>query len=75
MGVLSDGNGWNEYQRLVLDKLEKNDEAHNALATTLQQIHIELAALKVRSSLSGAIAGFLASAAVALAIALLKFIK
>jgi len=75
MGSLTDGNGWNEYQKLVLDKLEKNDQSHVALAQTLEKMHIDLAGLKVRSSLAGAIAGFLASAAVAVAVALLKFIK
>lgn len=66
------GNGWSQYEKLVLDKLDKNDEAHLALASTLEKIHIDLAGLKVRSGLVGAVAGFLASAALALAMAFLK---
>jgi len=68
-------NGWNAWEKLVLDKLEKNDKCHEALNETLSKIHTDLATLKTGARLAGALAGFLAGAVITIAAALLKFIK
>jgi len=68
-------NGWNTWEKLVLDKLEKNDQSHAALTETLSKIHTDLATLKTGARISGALAGFLAGAVIAIAAALIKFIK
>lgn len=72
---MAEENGWNSWQNLVLDKLEKNDEAHMSLTTTLTKIHTDLATLKTGARISGALAGFLAGAVITIAAALIKFIK
>jgi len=69
------GNGWNAWEKLVLDKLEKNDKTHEALTETLVRIHTDLATLKTGARISGALAGFLAGAVITIAAALIKFIK
>jgi len=68
-------NGLNTWEKLVLDKLEKNDQSHAALTETLSRIHTDLATLKTGARISGALAGFLAGAVIAIAAALIKFIK
>ena len=68
-------NGWNTWEKLVLDKLEKNDQSHTAINETLSRIHTDLATLKTGARISGALAGFLAGAVIAIAAALIKFIK
>lgn len=67
-------NGWNTWEKLVLDKLQKNDDAHEALGETLTKIHTDLATLKTGARFAGAISGFLAGAAITMAAALLKLI-
>ena len=63
--------GWTRYEALVLDKLSQNDEAHLALAATLERVHIDLASLKTGARLSGALAGFLAGAITTIVVALI----
>ena len=64
-------NGWDEYQRLVLEKLKQNDASHNEIAKTLTDIKVDIGQLKVKSGVWGGIAGFI-TAAIALIIALVK---
>ena len=59
MSPPSDSNGWREYQRLVLDKLESLEEHGRALDEKVTKLRVEVAALKVKSGLWGALAGLL----------------
>jgi hypothetical protein len=70
MNLHESQNGWNEYQRLVLAELERHntrletiDEKISAVRVDLVKLQVELAAeiatLKVKSGLWGALAGIL----------------
>lgn len=58
-------NGWPEYQKLILDRLERTDnelsEIHKEIKdirqTDLVQIKIELTKLKLHAGIAGATAG------------------
>lgn len=52
-----DENGWNEYAKLVLSELERLDKWCGQIATEQQNIRIEIAKLKVKSGVWGAVAG------------------
>jgi hypothetical protein len=54
--------GWREYQRLVLAELARHNAWLAALDRKLDEIRVEIAALKVRSGLWGAVAGLVAVA-------------
>lgn len=66
-------NGWYEYQRLVLDTLERHEAALTKLNDKLDAIRIkdiphisaDITALKVKSGMWGAVAGTVFSAFVA----------
>lgn len=53
---------WSEYQKLVMAELERHNEVLEGLSKQINDIHIEIAMLKVKSGLWGAAAGFLAVA-------------
>ena len=76
------GTGWLEYRRLVLNELERLDEAIKNLDTKLDErnkaqdtkvsaINLELLTLKIKASVYGALAGAIFSALVAIGSALL----
>lgn len=50
-------NGWNQYQKLVMDKLDEHDGKFSNIESKLTQIQVDLATLKVKASLWGGIAG------------------
>lgn len=50
-------NGWQEYQRLVLDKLDGHTKGLKCLDEKVTGVRLEVAALKVKSGLWGAAAG------------------
>ena len=68
-------NGWNEYQRLVMAELARLDvailanRAHfdrrmDTMTTAVAAIHVEIATLKVKSGMWGAVAGLIPGAAI-----------
>ena len=57
MVAKSDSNGWSEWENYVLKRLESNDESHKDIMKQLQTIHIDIAKLKVKSGVWGAIGG------------------
>ena len=76
------GTGWLEYRRLVLNELERLDEAIKNLNKKLDErdkaqdvkvsaINLELLTLKIKASVYGALAGAIFSALVAIGSALL----
>ena len=50
-------NGWNEYSKMVLKELENNEKDHKIMMDKLNKIQVEIAMLKVKSGVWGAIAG------------------
>ena len=57
MGKETKTNGWSEWGKHVLIELENNVKAHTSIMTQLQQIHIDVATLKVKAGVWGALAG------------------
>ena len=48
-----DDNSWGQYQKLVMEKLEKHDN----IDSKLTQIQVDIATLKVKAGVWGGIAG------------------
>ncbi len=64
-------NGWEEYKRLVLEELKTSKESRKEIKLCLTNIKVEIAKLKVKSGIWGAIAGAI-PATVILILLLLK---
>lgn len=54
-----ESNGWNEWSRHVLAELERLNDCYTQLNTSVGNIHIEIAMLKVKSGMWGAIGGMI----------------
>lgn len=50
-------NGWNEYQKLVMSKLKDLGQQNKCQDKKIDNIRIDIATLKVKSGIWGAIAG------------------
>ena len=68
----NNGNGWREYQKLVLTKLDDHDSWLASLDKRMGEIRLELAKLGVRLSLWSSIAGGLAGLLAVLTAMLLR---
>ena len=55
--IMTDTNGWNQYQKLVMDKLDEHDEKFTNIESKLTQIQVDIATLKVKAGVWGGIAG------------------
>ena len=55
--IIADMNGWNQYQKLVMDKLDEHDGKFSNIESKLTQIQIDIATLKVKAGVWGGIAG------------------
>ena len=64
-------NGWNEWSIYVLKELKRLNVNYEGLQKDVRSIHVEIATLKVKSGLWGAV-GALVPVSVALAFMLLK---
>jgi hypothetical protein len=53
------GNGWTNYQKLVLAQLEQHQESLEKINDKLNQIRIEITELKVKAGVWGLIAGMI----------------
>lgn len=51
------GNGWTQYQKLVLAELERHSESLDALEDHLSRLEIEIATLKVKAGAWGLMGG------------------
>ena len=54
---MADTNGWSQYQKLVMDKLDEHDGKFSNIESKLTQIQIDIATLKVKAGVWGGIAG------------------
>ncbi len=55
---LKGGNGWQEYQRLVLHELKAHTDSLSEFSKELNSVKIEIGMLKVKSGLWGLMGGF-----------------
>jgi hypothetical protein len=55
--MASVGNGWDQYQKLVMEKLEKHDDKFGSIDNKLTAIQVDIATLKVKAGVWGGIAG------------------
>lgn len=53
--------GWNEYQRLVMFRLDQQDKKLEQLEAKVNQIHTDIASFKTSARVTGALAGFISS--------------
>jgi hypothetical protein len=54
---------WNEYQRLVMFRLDQQDKKLEQLEAKTNQIHTDIASFKSSARFTGALAGFIVSLA------------
>jgi len=50
-----DGNGWDEYKRLVMDKLDTLSEQVSSMNKKLSQVRLDVAGLKIKAGVWGLI--------------------
>jgi hypothetical protein len=68
-------NGWNEWGKYVLKMLEANQEEHGAMMSDLSEIKKEIAVLKIKAGVWGAVAGIIAGATPLLLVLLTLLIR
>lgn len=65
---MNEANGWSAYERLVMDKLRHLEAEVAALDEKLTLVRIDVAGLKVRAGVWGAIAGMVPALITSLAV-------
>ena len=55
--IMAETNGWAQYQKLVMEKLEMHDGKFSNIDSKLTQIQIDIVTLKVKAGVWGGIAG------------------
>ena len=58
------GNGWEKLGYHVLEKLVANDDSHKEIMSELKIIAVDIAQLKIKSGVWGAVAGLIPTAIV-----------
>ena len=56
---MTETNGWNQYQKLVMDKLTEHDEKFTSIEDKLVKLQVDLATLKVKAGVWGGVAGLI----------------
>ena len=56
---MAETNGWNQYQKLVMDKLGEHDEKFTSIEDKLMRIQVDIATLKVKAGVWGGVAGLI----------------
>ena len=56
---MAESNGWDQYQKLVMDKLSEHDDKFGSIESKLTQIQVDIATLKVKAGVWGGIAGLI----------------
>ena len=51
--------GWEQYQKLVMAKLEEHDNRFSLINEKLTQIQVDIATLKVKAGVWGGVAGLI----------------
>ena len=57
--LMVEQNGWNQYQKLVMDKLTEHDEKFSSIEEKLIRLQVDLATLKVKAGVWGGVAGLI----------------
>ena len=57
--LMTEMNGWNQYQKLVMDKLTEHDEKFTSIEDKLVKLQVDLATLKVKAGVWGGVAGLI----------------
>ena len=57
--LMTEMNGWNQYQKLVMDKLTEHDEKFTSIEEKLVKLQVDLATLKVKAGVWGGVAGLI----------------
>jgi len=57
--LMTETNGWSQYQKLVMDKLGEHDDKFNSLEDKLMRIQVDIATLKVKAGVWGGVAGLI----------------
>jgi hypothetical protein len=57
--LMTETNGWNQYQKLVMDKLTEHDEKFTSIEDKLVKLQVDLATLKVKAGVWGGVAGLI----------------
>ena len=56
---MADMNGWQQYQKLVIDKLDSHDSDFKTIEDKLTSIQVEIATLKVKASMCCGMSGLI----------------
>ena len=56
---MADLNGWEQYQKMVINKLDAHDSDFKTIEDKLTSIQVEIATLKVKASIWGGLAGLI----------------
>ena len=56
---MTEMNGWNQYQKLVMDKLTEHDEKFTSIEEKLVKLQVDIATLKVKAGVWGGVAGLI----------------
>jgi len=54
---MAEENGWSQYEKMVIEKLDNHDSKFGVIDSKLTQIQIDIATLKVKAGVWGGIAG------------------
>ena len=57
--LMTETNGWPQYQKLVMDKLGEHDDKFNSIEDKLMRIQVDIATLKVKAGVWGGVAGLI----------------
>ena len=56
---MAENNGWSQYEKMVIDKLDDHDGKFNGIEDKLTQIQVDIATLKVKAGVWGGIGGLI----------------
>ena len=57
--LMTETNGWGQYQKLVMDKLGEHDDKFTSIEDKLTKIQVDIATLKVKAGIWGGVAGLI----------------
>ena len=57
--LMTETNGWGQYQKLVMDKLGEHDDKFTSIEDKLTKIQVDIATLKVKAGVWGGVAGLI----------------
>ena len=57
--LMAENNGWSQYEKMVIDKLDDHDQKFTGIEDKLTQIQVDIATLKVKAGVWGGIGGLI----------------